>query len=503
MNSASLSVLVLAVSAFLLAFLLTPLVRRIAANHGWVDYPDGKRKKHALAVPRLGGVPILLAYAGSFGILELLGILSISIYILNLSAALKLLPAAAVVFATGLLDDMFGLKPWQKLIGQTLAAALAFVGGIHINVLAYSPVGHLPSLLITIVWLVACSNAFNLIDGLDGLASGLALLATITTLIAGIIHMDIGLVIATAPLAGALLGFLVFNFNPASIFLGDCGSLWLGFMLGCNAIIWSQKTATLFGMTAPLIALCIPLIDTVLSVARRLLRCQPIFSADHAHIHHRLLERGLTPRKVVLLLYAAGGMAACLSLIQSTTRNGSIEGLTVLLFCTVALLGIHYLGYQEFDIAFRVFWHSKLLNIIKFHVSLNQYEKALLKARNAEECGQIILNAVHEFGFNDVTVHLAKSDIHSESVETSEPFWALDVPITGTEWVHLTCPYSHSASDKIGPFVEVLHHVLPVKAEEFNRTESLLNRRSRENALSVITVRQSNESLISRHASRY
>ena len=125
---------------------------------------------------------------------------------------------------------------------------------------------------LTILWLVACANAFNLIDGVDGLASGVGLLATLTMLAAGLLHGDAGLVIVTAPLAGALVGFLRSNFNPASIFLGDCGSLTIGFLLGCFAAIWSQKSATLLGMTAPLMALSVPLLDTGASIVRRFLR---------------------------------------------------------------------------------------------------------------------------------------------------------------------------------------------------------------------------------------
>jgi UDP-GlcNAc:undecaprenyl-phosphate GlcNAc-1-phosphate transferase len=124
-----------------------------------------------------------------------------------------------------------------------------------------------------------------------------------------------------APLAGALLGFLRYNFNPASIFLGDCGSLTIGFLLGCYGIIWSQKSATMLGMTAPLMALAIPLLDTGLAIGRRFLRHQPIFGADRNHIHHQLLDRGLSPRRVALILYGVGGIAAVFSLMQSMYHN--------------------------------------------------------------------------------------------------------------------------------------------------------------------------------------
>jgi UDP-GlcNAc:undecaprenyl-phosphate GlcNAc-1-phosphate transferase len=145
---------------------------------------------------------------------------------------------------------------------------------------------------VTVLWLLACANAFNLIDGLDGLASGVGLFATLTTLCAALMHGDMELALATAPLAGALIGFLRYNFNPASIFLGDCGSLSIGFLLGCYAVMWSQKSATLLGMAAPAIVLAAPLVDTALSIARRFIQHKPIFGADRGHLHHRLLDRG-------------------------------------------------------------------------------------------------------------------------------------------------------------------------------------------------------------------
>jgi UDP-GlcNAc:undecaprenyl-phosphate GlcNAc-1-phosphate transferase len=188
---------------------------------------------------------------------------------------------------------------------------------------------------------------------LDGLAAGVGLLATTTTLVAALLDHNIGLAIATVPLAGALLGILRFNFNPASIFLGDSGSLFIGFLLGCYSVLWSQKSATILGMTAPLIALSIPLLDTGLAIIRRFLRCRPIFGADYGHIHHKLLARGLTPRQAVILLYIICGLCAALSLLQSFAHE-RFEGLIIILFCALAWIGVQHLGYAEFDMARRL-----------------------------------------------------------------------------------------------------------------------------------------------------
>src|SRR6185436_13025698 len=140
---------------------------------------------------------------------------------------------------------------------------------------------------LTILWLLVCTNAFNLIDGMDGLATGAGLFATLTILLAGMLEGNHALVLAAVPLGGALLGFLRYNFNPASAFLGDSGSLLLGFLLGCFGVIWSFKTATVFGMIAPLMAMSVPILDATLAVARRFLRGRPIFGADRGHVHHR------------------------------------------------------------------------------------------------------------------------------------------------------------------------------------------------------------------------
>ena len=158
------------------------------------------------------------------------------------------------------------------------------------------------------------------------------------------------LALATAPLVGALLAFLRYNFNPASIFLGDCGSLTIGFLLGCFGAIWSQKSATLLGMTAPLMALAVPLLDTGIAVVRRFLRRQPIFSPDRNHLHHRLLDRGFSTRQVALMLYGVCGVAAAFSLLMTWPHNH----FTVCCwwrFCLAVWLGLRLAGYVEFDTA--------------------------------------------------------------------------------------------------------------------------------------------------------
>jgi UDP-GlcNAc:undecaprenyl-phosphate GlcNAc-1-phosphate transferase len=462
------SAIFLAICSFGLSFLLTPLLRKFALRRGWVDRPDNVRKMHTAPVPRIGGIPIVAAYAGSFGILLLLRMHDSITVQQSFPLVWKLLPAALLVFATGLLDDLVSLKPWQKLLGVALAAGLACLGGLNVQSLAGYAVGGALGVPLTIIWLVGCTNAFNLIDGVDGVASGVGLLATLTILVAGLLHGDAGLVIATAPLAGALLGFLLFNFNPASIFLGDCGSLWVGFMLGYYGVIWSQKSATVLSITAPLMALSIPLLDLALSIVRRFLRREPIFGADRGHIHHRLLDRGLTPRRVALLLYAASGLAAAFSLFQSTAHN-RVGGLVIALFCGVVWIGIQYLRYREFGIAVRLFWQNSLRSMVRSHLSLYDCEESLRAAASVDECWRAIRTAGHEFGFTDVALRLGGKNFHEQLNTTANEQWILHVPVSESEYVRLTCQFELTSMPVIvAPLVNLLHRTLSVKAAEFS-----------------------------------
>ena len=269
------SLLFLGFASFALSLFLTPLVRNQARRLGLVDMPDGHRKIHRTPVPRVGGVAILAATVGAYALLLLAGLSAGHIVLSGAPFAVRLLPAVIIIFGVGLADDIFAIRPWYKLAAQIAAATLVWFSGIRLEAIGGHPFSVTLSFVLTIAWIVACSNAVNLIDGVDGLAAGVGLFATITTLIAGLLHNNLDLVFATVPLAGALIGFLRYNFNPASIFLGDCGSLTLGFLLGCYGIVWSEKSTTLLSMTAPLLALSVPLLDAGIAIARRFLRNQP------------------------------------------------------------------------------------------------------------------------------------------------------------------------------------------------------------------------------------
>lgn len=437
------SVLLTTIVAFCLCLILTPVVRDLFLRWGIVDSPDGVRKLHAHAVPRVGGIPIAVSYLATYLLLILSPLKSGALLEQELPLVWDLMPVAALAFATGLLDDLWGLKPAEKLGGQLVAAVLAYWAGVRIASIAGYGIADWWSFPLTIIWLIGCTNAFNLIDGVDGVATGIGLFATLTIFIAAVLHNNTWLALATAPLAGCLLGFLRYNFNPASIFLGDSGSLLVGFLLGCYGVIWSQKSATILGMTAPLMALAIPLMDTALAVLRRFLRGRPIFAADRGHVHHRLLDLGLTPRRVALLLYGACGMAAALSLLQSMVYK-RYAGLVVIVFLVATWLGIQKLGYNEFGLARRLLFGGEMQNTLNAQISLQKLEQAISRADTIEHCWSVMRDGCGQFGFSRVELHLAGRNYEQGNSNGGEPPpWYVHVPLSDDHYV-LLCRNSRS-----------------------------------------------------------
>ncbi len=418
------ALLTLGTAAFILCIILTPLCRDIFLKLNLVDLPDNDRKLHAGPIPRMGGIPIALSYVGALALMLAFAPPQLKIEVQHRGLLYGLLPAAALVFLTGLIDDLFHLKPWQKLSGQAAAAVWAVAAGARIHLLDGHSYSAWVTVPLSIAWLIGCTNAFNLIDGLDGLASGIGLFATLTTLLAALLQGNWGLAMATVPLAGCLLAFLRYNFNPASIFLGDSGSLSIGFILGCFAVIWSQKSATLLGMLAPAMALSLPLLDVGLSIGRRFLRNQPIFQPDRGHIHHRLLALGFEPRGAAIVLYGACGLAAALSLLQSSLSY-HLGGLAIVLFCIFSWLGIKRLGYTEFSTARRVLSGGSILRLVQHEIYLAHFREALLHAKTGRECWNTIRNTCRDLDFASVELTLDGEDFYE----------VFDPEVAGTAWL--------------------------------------------------------------------
>lgn len=428
------AILLLIASGLALSLLLTPVVRKAALRWGLVDMPDGGRKVHSAPIPRVGGVAVFLAFAGAC--------LTASAFAGNnefkdIPAGIRwFAPAALVVFLTGLADDVAGLKPWHKLAAEIAAGLLAVLGGMNLPVAAIFPGHSVAAAVCTIAWLVLCVNAVNLIDGLDGLAAGMALLATTAIVLASVLLGSAGLAIAAAPLLGALLGFLVFNFNPASIFLGDSGSLLIGFLFGCYGLLWLRSAPTVPAMAVPVIALAIPLADTSLAIARRFLRTQPIFGADRSHVHHRLMARGFTHRRTVLILYAAAAATGASSLCLATAHRRWAP--LILAVLIVGLwFGIRKLRYVELETAGELLHASAFQHEVTARLAVRKFEERLAAAATAEDCWTAILEESRAFGFEPMRMQF-RGRTFAASPQPSRRFcWVLHLPISDEDWIDL------------------------------------------------------------------
>lgn len=399
------AILIVGIVAFLLCLITTPLIRDLFLRYNIVDLPDNDRKLHGKPVPRIGGIAIVFSYPASLGLILLLAPRGAMISIQHGKLFLSLLPAAALIFLVGIVDDIFMLKPKQKLLGQLAAACLAVALGARMSILETHPLLHWLTVPISILWLVCCTNAVNLIDGLDGLASGVGLFATLTTLIAAIATGNAGLAMATVPLVGCLLAFLRYNFSPASVFLGDCGSLTIGFMLGCFGLIWSQHSGSMLGMAAPLMALALPLIDVSLSIGRRALRSAPIFKGDRGHIHHMVLARGFKPHTATLILYGVSALAAGFAFLQGSVQL-KFRGMTIAFFCLLVLAGINYLGYIELSAARRTFSRKNFFRVLKDEIYLQELEQLIAETETPEQTWIIVRKACGDLSFASVEMSL-------------------------------------------------------------------------------------------------
>ena len=311
------------VIAFGVTVLTTPLVRRVALARAWTDAPDGERKLHAQVTPSAGGLAIFAGVATATALaayaLPMLGFGTLGL-------AAPVVIGAFVMVALGAIDDTRGLGFKAKLAVEIAVAYALLHAGLRIDLSVLPFVGDdvfldaLYSIPLTILWVVGIINAVNLIDGIDGLASGVAAIAFASMAIAHGLSGDLALVLIAVVFVGALAGFLVHNFNPASIFMGDSGSLFLGYALAVYTLSGPAHDQAFLAPVLPLLALGLPLLDTSLSMVRRVVGRQAIMAPDHDHIHHRM--SGLMPtRKAVVRLYAVSGAFGLLAVLADTASG--------------------------------------------------------------------------------------------------------------------------------------------------------------------------------------
>ena len=406
------------VGAMLLALIATPLVVRAA--HSWrvLDRP-GTRRVHSVAVPRLGGVAVFAAlvipvvalllfdnvFTQAFG--DPTGPQQVHV--------LALLVTGGFVFAIGLVDDMVGMGVRTKLVAQIIAAAIACSMGIQISRIGLSEDASIPlgwcAWPLTILWVVSITNAVNLIDGLDGLAAGISLIACGVMLVFAVLTGKVAMAVLMTAMLGSLTGFLFFNFNPAKIFLGDCGSMFLGYFLATASVMCSMKSAALVGLALPAVALGLPIFDTLFSMLRRALERRSMFGADRKHIHHRLIDMGLHQRYAVIIMYAITALAAGIGMLMILVKN--MGGFTLVLIGALlpSLLIFRAVGAMRIREVFLTFHRNRSI-AREAKGQRRGSEEMRLRLQEAETLDQwwkVLRRAAREMGFARILIQIKLS----------------------------------------------------------------------------------------------
>lgn len=379
------------VSIFLIglvsALIATPLVARLALRLNAVDHPN-ERKVHYKATPRIGGMAIMAAMmlAVLAGVVldhehKHLREISSQLYVLLLTSIL--------VFTIGLWDDLKDISAIGKFLGQISAGLILCFFGIRIHSVVlggFSLSFGWISWPLTLLWIVGITNAVNLVDGLDGLAAGISLVACGVIMVFAFASNQIIMATLMLALLGSLSGFLFFNFNPARVFMGDCGSMFLGFLLAGSSVMCTTKSQTIVGLALPALALGVPIFDTIFSMLRRFVNRRGIMSPDRSHLHHRLLDMGLRHHHVVLLLYALTLITAGLGMFMMVTRDTStlivFVGVIVLLIMVFRIVGIVELRNSVQKI------RRNLAISQRSRQELQLFEKAQIRLQKAQDFSQ-------------------------------------------------------------------------------------------------------------------
>ncbi|MFC2947539.1 glycosyltransferase family 4 protein [Virgibacillus sediminis] len=327
---------------FIVALILTPFVKKLAIKVGAVDQPNN-RKVHAKVMPRMGGLAIFLSF-----------LLGVVLYMPDTIRAWPILLGAFIIIAIGMMDDLMELSAKTKFGGQLIAALVTVLGGVQIEFITL-PFGDRIefgyfAIPLTILWIVGITNAINLIDGLDGLAAGVSAIAMMTISGMAISMGNEFIALIGLLLLGSTLGFLVYNFHPAKLFMGDTGSLFLGYMISVLAVMGLFKNVTVVSLAVPIIVLGIPILDTSFAIIRRIVQKKPLSAPDKSHLHHCLLRLGFTHRQTVVMIYALSGLfsVAAISMASSTVWGSILimTGLLIIVELIVEVTGIIGNGYR-------------------------------------------------------------------------------------------------------------------------------------------------------------
>jgi len=400
--------------SFLLAVLLTPIVIRVAHKLRLYD-ACGVRKVHKGTIPRIGGTAIFLSTVASV----------IAVLFLNngtgkafeeiQSRVFALLGAGTFMFMVGFIDDVRGLRARHKLLAQLAAATAICLAGVRIEPIDILGMYTLDfgwlSFPVTIVWIVAITNAVNLIDGLDGLAAGISAIACGTIAVFSIAGGQIIMAALMLALLGSLCGFLIFNFSPARVFMGDCGSMFLGFILASSSVIYSMKSGTVVGLALAVLALGVPIFDMAFAMLRRYLQGRGMMSPDRSHLHHLLLDLGLRQRHVVICMYIMTAMAVGAGLLMMLSHGAG----AILIFICAIILQI-----LVFRLVGAVNLRQALAGLRQKYAALRQrkrevesYEQVELyfrRAKTFETWWHAVCFAAEQMDFSHVKLPLTKRD---------------------------------------------------------------------------------------------
>lgn len=428
---------------------LTPLVRRACERLGWLDVPAGGRRVHRRAVPRLGGVAVCAAVFLALAALALADNAVTRALDASRWQLFATLAPAALVFLFGVYDDLRGAGARSKFAALAAGGALFYALGGRVELLSVPWAGpvELPwaaSFAVTVVWVVGIANAFNLIDGLDGLAAGAALFASLVMLVVALLLGQTTVAVVSCVLCGALVGFLRYNFNPASIFLGDSGALFIGFVLAALSVQGAQKASTAVAVAIPLLAFGVPVVDTGFTLVRRFLGGRPLFEGDREHIHHMLLARGWSQRRVAFVLYGASALFGLAALFV-VSDAGRATGFLLFIVAACVVLGVGRLRYHEVD-EIRAGLRRNLgerrlraANNIRVRRATRRMSEAaapdelFAALRELLELGEFVYARVRlgrGEGGASIDWSWERGDIEAALVHTSGRFWALRLPLS-------------------------------------------------------------------------
>ena len=438
-----LEIVVFALALFVAAA-LTPFLITVARRCGLIDHGDA-RKVHKAPTPRIGGVAIV---AGFFAPLLSLAFIPgrVQTFFAQHHSLWVLLGCAAAIAALGLYDDLRGASAKQKLFVQiAVAIVMVSVPGYRIELLhiPFGGIQHVGMLAapLSVLWIVGIVNAINLIDGLDGLAGGVALIVVATNLVLGVVHGDVMTVLLMTALAGGVIGFLFYNLNPAQIFMGDTGSLFLGFVLAAVSLRTSHKSSTAWALLVPVVALGLPIADTLLAFIRRALRGQSPFRPDREHIHHKLLDIGLTHRQAVLALYGTCVCLASAALLLSFSSSRT-NALILVVIGALATYAIRHIG---------VFRPRPVETdaVADLRVAIAGIADRLQRARHVSEVLECVSAITPAVGASHVTAWTGRAAGGAMAAKTATPHVAMP-RVAESAWLRARYPLT-----EVGGFIEV------------------------------------------------